>query len=270
MLNVEKEIGSKKGQTLRKVLLAEDCKDTQFLLSIILSKAGFEVVCVENGEECLKVAFEDILSFDLILLDVNMPILGGRETAKILRRAKFKKPIIALSALGEEDDYKKSIDAGCDDHFYKLAGEKALNKTIERHLSKKETKIIEVPLLKIVPVSLKDSPYLANLALHYLAKLETYIEDLAKALDAKDTKGINRALGLLAGAQTFDYRALHHSINEFKFHLKMESKIGAQRVFRQIVNLSKRMIAAREDIARYAGKDLAISSTSFSNEFEGK
>ena len=96
------------------VLIAEDNEITNKVISFLLRKMGFYVKHVENGEEIL--AQLEKQHFDLILLDINMPKLGGLETARIIRKGeKFKRfknyniPIIAISTETQElSDLKES------------------------------------------------------------------------------------------------------------------------------------------------------------------
>jgi PAS domain S-box-containing protein len=111
------------------VLLAEDGHDNQRLISMILRKAGAEVTIVENGQlavEAATKAWKDNAPFDLILMDMHMPILDGCEAVKQLRKANYPHPIIALTADAMQDDRKKYLAAGCDDYASKPIQRKAL------------------------------------------------------------------------------------------------------------------------------------------------
>ena len=104
-----------------KILLVED--DT-FLREIILKKLsseGFEVTEAEDGEKALLSAESEI--FDIVLLDLIIPIVNGFEVIEKVRSLPDKQkagvPIIVLSNLGEEDDIKKAMDLGANDYLVK-------------------------------------------------------------------------------------------------------------------------------------------------------
>ncbi|GAB4130287.1 MAG: hypothetical protein Fur0015_04130 [Ignavibacteriales bacterium] len=103
-----------------KILFAEDYKHSQIIVTRLLKKNGFEnVVVVENGEEALKLAKKD--QFDLILMDMQMPIMNGFEaTSQIRLMPNYKEtPIIALTAFAMKGDKEKCIEAGATDYIPK-------------------------------------------------------------------------------------------------------------------------------------------------------
>ncbi len=105
--------------TGERILLAEDCTDNQRIVSLILSNAGFQVTVAENGQVACEKALEalkDGKPFDMILMDMQMPIMEGHEATRRLRAAGYNRPIVALTAHATVDDRKKCLEAGCD--FY--------------------------------------------------------------------------------------------------------------------------------------------------------
>ena len=105
-----------------KILLAEDGPDNQRLVSYILKKAGADVDVADDGEIAFKAALaahDEGVPFDVILMDMQMPIMDGYSAVRKLRRRKYDLPIIALTAHAMTSDRQKCIDAGCDDYASK-------------------------------------------------------------------------------------------------------------------------------------------------------
>ncbi len=103
-----------------KILLAEDYKHSQIIVTRLLKKNNFtQIVVVENGAEALEQVKKQ--KFDLILMDMQMPIMNGFEaTEKIRLIPEYKDtPIIALTAFAMKGDREKCIDAGATDYIPK-------------------------------------------------------------------------------------------------------------------------------------------------------
>jgi CheY-like chemotaxis protein len=122
-----------------RILLAEDGPDNQRLISFLLRKAGAEVTIAENGQVAVDLALEaqrESCPFDVVLMDMQMPILDGYQATRSLRNAGYKKPILALTAQAMVDDYKKCTDAGCDAYLTKPIDRMELLKTLEAYFLK--------------------------------------------------------------------------------------------------------------------------------------
>ncbi|MEO1585280.1 MAG: ATP-binding protein [Planctomycetota bacterium] len=119
------------------ILLAEDGPDNQRLIGHHLKKAGAEVTIAENGQVAVDLITEEPLGFDLVLMDVQMPILDGHAATSNLRQIGCELPILALTANAFPADRERCIAAGCDDFLTKPINAKTLVAATARWVRRK-------------------------------------------------------------------------------------------------------------------------------------
>lgn len=99
-----------------RVLVADDEKGIRETVSDYLKAEGLSVAAAENGAEAVTLAEKE--SFDLIILDVRMPVMDGLRACQLIRE-RSDVPILFLSAYGEEKDFLHAYRSGCDDYIVK-------------------------------------------------------------------------------------------------------------------------------------------------------
>lgn len=101
-----------------RILIAEDVVFNRLVIESILNKLGFSPVLVENGQEAVdRIAVEP---FDLVFMDVQMPVMDGLTAATAIRRLEIRQPVIvAMTAEAQESDRQECLAAGMDDYLSK-------------------------------------------------------------------------------------------------------------------------------------------------------
>jgi CheY-like chemotaxis protein len=104
---------------MKKALIIEDHPDMIYILSRQLERMGFAVITASNGVEGVEKAIVE--KPDLILMDIMMPGMDGREATRLIRsnRETEKIPILAITALCMESELNACIEAGCNDYIVK-------------------------------------------------------------------------------------------------------------------------------------------------------
>jgi PAS domain S-box-containing protein len=119
------------------ILLAEDNAINRILAVRLLEKAGYKVVCAQNGLEVLRLLGEQ--QFDIILMDISMPELDGFEATRRIRESETQTgahlPIIAMTAHALKEDRGRCLEAGMDDYVSKPVNFKELFEKIDRCIS---------------------------------------------------------------------------------------------------------------------------------------
>ncbi|MFZ1783741.1 MAG: ATP-binding protein [Ferruginibacter sp.] len=115
-----------------KVLVAEDNKVNQLLISQLLQSYHIQPVIKENGLEVLEIL--DTQQFDLVLLDIQMPLLDGYKTCAAIRKSGLGLPVVAMTAYVMEAEKEKCRSAGMNGYLAKPLDEPELRKVLEKYL----------------------------------------------------------------------------------------------------------------------------------------
>lgn len=108
-----------------RILVADDQRDVWRITQHFLEKAGAEVVIAENGRQAVDLVrdaesgTEGAAPFDMILMDMHMPVMNGYQAVRIIRELGFKRPIVALTAAAMKTELEQALTAGCDETLTK-------------------------------------------------------------------------------------------------------------------------------------------------------
>lgn len=115
-----------------KILLVEDFEDNQVMLTLMLQSVGASVDVAGNGADAIKIALAG--SYDVVLMDIQMPVMNGYEATHELRECGFERPIIALTASAMKGEMERCLAAGCTTFIAKPVQRNDLIETVRRYL----------------------------------------------------------------------------------------------------------------------------------------
>lgn len=101
----------------KRVLVVEDIKENQLILKMYLCRYGMNVEFAENGKEAVDIALGG--NYDVILMDMQMPVMDGYTATRVLRDRGYLGPIVALTAHAMKEDRDRCLQAGCDEYLTK-------------------------------------------------------------------------------------------------------------------------------------------------------
>ncbi len=228
-----------------RVLLAEDSLDNQEFIRIMLSKAGAEVEVAENGRIAVDKAFSE--SFDVILMDMNMPEMDGYEATNILRSKGYDRPILALTANAMSDDKERCLAIGCNEHLSKPIDRGLTIQTIARYAGKV---VPESPLTMPLPeesppgnedaiISLyADDPDLVPILEGYVGRLDAQVEAMHAALADGKFADLQRLAHKMKGAGgNYGYPILTEAAKKLEDAAKAQDAQSAAQALQQVTML---------------------------------
>ncbi|ELL7084750.1 response regulator [Vibrio fluvialis] len=118
------------------ILVVEDTKTNQMVIQLLLNRMGYNVTIANNGQHALEL-IEKNRSFDLIFMDISMPIMDGIQATRILRSQRLATPIIALTAHSMNSDHQNCLAAGMNDIVLKPIRSKELQRISDRYLNRR-------------------------------------------------------------------------------------------------------------------------------------
>ncbi len=143
-------LGETAGRNVR-ILLVDDIKVNQTVALGILGRLGFSADTADNGQQAIDML--EAVSYDIVFMDVQMPVMDGYQTTRAIRGGKTKAanpdvPIIAMTAHAMKGDREKCLQEGMDDYISKPISPQELSKTLERWLPQEQA---ELPQTKDMP-----------------------------------------------------------------------------------------------------------------------
>ena len=203
---------SKKVKKIKKrlrILLAEDNPVNQKVAKTILEKHGFQVIIANNGKEAVELLTKE--SFDLVLMDVQMPEMDGLEATRKIRELGIKTPIVALTANAFEEDRKRCFEAGMDEYLSKpIKIEELLNiisnffetetEQKEEHVQTQNKKVIQIDMKRAMDAVGGDKELLNELLNMFYEDSKAKVKEIEEAIKNKDYERLRELAHSVKGA----------------------------------------------------------------------
>jgi two-component system sensor histidine kinase/response regulator len=222
-----------------KLLLAEDNLVNQRLAVRMLEKRGHTVQVAGNGQLALDALEQD--TFDVVLMDVQMPVMDGLQAVSLLRERELKTgghmPVIAMTAHAMTGDRERCLKAGMDDYISKPIDQQELADVIQRAMTVTEMVVAKpaaptsrelgteavCDLNRALAQLDGDGSFLKEMAALYISTIPGVMDSLQHAVQARNSREISELAHTLRGSlSTF----CAHSANDAALRLERASRAG--------------------------------------------
>jgi signal transduction histidine kinase/CheY-like chemotaxis protein/HPt (histidine-containing phosphotransfer) domain-containing protein len=192
-----------------RILLVEDGETNRKLIGLVLRRAGVHVTTAENGRVGADRALGE--PFDLILMDMQMPVMDGYSATTLLRQQGLDVPIIALTAHAMKGDEQRCRSAGCSGYVSKPIDADALLRTVARKLddARQARGPESAPAAAVRPAPPReadlestlpmDDPEFREIVADFVQRLHQQLDAMQRALEAPDLPELGRLAHWLKG-----------------------------------------------------------------------
>ena len=181
-------LGAESQSRIKHILCADDNPDNRQIIKALLEKMGHKVSTAENGELALQATLEQ--EFDLIFLDIQMPVMDGMEALELMRSTACETPVIAFTAQVFDHEVSQLLELGFNAWLAKPIDRQKLNEILATFLDNQASNQ-DITF---------DADELAQMKMSYQEGLKQYVIDLQSAAQSNDIKQIARLAHALKGS----------------------------------------------------------------------
>ena len=216
-----------------RVLLAEDGPDNQNYISFILKKIGVDFTLVENGARAVDAAQGK--NFDLILMDMQMPVMDGYTATKKLRDNGCTTPIVALTANIMKQDVQKCLEAGCTDFLGKPFERRAFIEKLSLFLTVQAPEDDNALFCKVIEED--ELP----LIIGFVDGLPQRLFDIQQAFNQQNWEMVGMLAHRLRGATMFGYPLLGETATNLECKVKEASYDEIEPIIQMISEVCRKI-----------------------------
>jgi CheY-like chemotaxis protein len=254
-------------QSRFRILMADDVEINRYLVKVQLRKFDFDIEFASNGEEVIEKLKN--AHYDIILMDLQMPVMDGYETAKKIRaefeNENFNIPILAVTGYSDKTVIEKCFHAGINDHITKpYSSDDLYNKIInllsdnkyfekrfcvlpELHKTTKEYELQYINLGFIEEVSEGNVDFVREMIEYFLSNTPAFLLDFKKSIEKEDWDSIRQQ------SHKFSTQLSYMGINMLVKDVELIEKYASEK---KHINIIKSLIVKIEIITYEAIKEL--------------
>ena len=202
MQDSNKPVERESDRRTARILVVDDVEENRTLLEVILSKLGYLPVQCSGGKQAVMLCRQE--TYDIILMDIQMPEVNGLEAVRQIRADSLNAavPIIAMTASNQKDDELAAFESGCDDYLSKPINRKQLEQKMWRNLAKMR-QIHEAEQGQEITSFLEGDPDYHKTIETFVGNLPSRIEDIRQAFEKHDFKDLAFKIHALKGLGGF-------------------------------------------------------------------
>ncbi len=190
------------------VLLAEDNTDNSKLIKRILERMGLSVTAVENGQLAVQAVLDG--DFDLILMDIQMPVMDGEQAFSFIQATGCSTPVIALTANTMQHEIERYLKLGFSDHLAKPIDRVVFSQKVAYYLDIQVDEEVDLPEAEFY-----------QLKQQYISGLHEQIIQIKNQAKYQDYDALAKTVHAIKGtAAMFDCIDIHKIANELDAKLK--------------------------------------------------
>ena len=227
-----------------RILVAEDNKDIQALINLLIKQVTDNFVIVENGFQALEQACKS--QFDLILMDIQMPIMSGIEAYQQIRKKGISTPIVAMTANVMKRDRDECMAVGFDGFLSKPINKTDFYTIIGKYLTESKAPAAEgKPLTSDI---LKEEPQIIDLIDIFIERLPEMLNTINNAVSNKDWESLSSKIHQLKGVGgSYGYPMLTKQAQKIEFSLTSQNYSQVNLLVKELGQLCKQIVAGKDN-----------------------
>jgi CheY-like chemotaxis protein len=233
------------------VLVVDDGDTNRKLIRLLLERGGAKVRMAENGQVAVDLAQSS--TFDVILMDMQMPVMDGYTATARLRASGFAGPIIALTALAMKGDREKCETAGCTGYIakpidavqlFQVLGEyRKIHSQAARNSEQRPSGQSDEDLGSIHSLLPMDDHELRDIVTHFLDSLESKLSEMQTAWDEGDYEELTKLAHWLKGAGgTVGFGCFTAPAADLELHAEKGDSAEAESALSSLRDLQRRLV----------------------------